>query len=328
MNVVLVAPTDYGISKHLVDALESKGLSVIFVREHFATWSGLLNRVLLRLPPVAFGRINLHWIRWKLKDHLHSCKIDVLIVVRARYLTRSVLQQLIADCQPTKCVMYQWDYLENLPLFPEQVDLFDQVFSFDRNDADQFNVIHKPLFYNKFHREYAGENAVNLYQVSFIGTLHSDRYNVVESIRASNPELFTQSFISFYMSRFTYFVKKLLRSPVVEMTKPSDISFTMVGELVSIQCLASSDFILDISQEKQTGLTIRTFEALGLKKRLLTTNADVVNYDFFNPNNIFIFDRAHPHISEDFLSGKYEEIPNQIYEKYYVENWVDELIAL
>ena len=31
---------------------------------------------------------------------------------------------------------------------------------------------------------------------------------------------------------------------------------------------------------------------IGLKKKLITTNKDIVNYDFYNSNNIMVVDRA------------------------------------
>ena len=45
----------------------------------------------------------------------------------------------------------------------------------------------------------------------------------------------------------------------------------------------SSRCVLDSAQAGQLGLTIRVLEALGAKKKLITTNEDVVNYDFYRP---------------------------------------------
>jgi hypothetical protein len=48
--------------------------------------------------------------------------------------------------------------------------------------------------------------------------------------------------------------------------------------------------ILDIQQKGQTGLSLRPFEAIGLQKKLITTNASIRDYDFYHPNNIMIID--------------------------------------
>jgi hypothetical protein len=68
------------------------------------------------------------------------------------------------------------------------------------------------------------------------------------------------------------------------------------------EILQASRIIIDIQHPKQTGLTMRTIEMLGLKKKLITTNKDVVDYDFYDEKNIFIIDRKNPQISMDFLA--------------------------
>ncbi|HEY0091450.1 MAG TPA: lipopolysaccharide core biosynthesis protein rfaS, partial [Flavobacterium sp.] len=66
----------------------------------------------------------------------------------------------------------------------------------------------------------------------------------------------------------------------------------------------------------------RVFEAMGLGKKLITTNPDIVNYDFYNPNNIFVWEESTNEIPEYFLNTPYEELPENIYRKYSQENWV------
>ena len=39
--------------------------------------------------------------------------------------------------------------------------------------------------------------------------------------------------------------------------------------------------VLDSAQDGQLGLTIRVLEAIGAKKKIITTNEDVINYDFY-----------------------------------------------
>ncbi|MGS0691937.1 hypothetical protein [Shewanella sp. 30m-9] len=55
-----------------------------------------------------------------------------------------------------------------------------------------------------------------------------------------------------------------------------------------IVMLNDSDFIIDINQGEQVGLTVRVIEALYLNKRIITNNADVKKYDFYNEKRVFV----------------------------------------
>ena len=87
-----------------------------------------------------------------------------------------------------------------------------------------------------------------------------------------------------------------------------------------------SETLLDINREFQSGLSFRIFECLGYKKKLITTNQDVINYDFYNPNNIYILDKDNPIIDPNFFNKKYEEIPSEILSKYTIEGWFNQII--
>ena len=46
--------------------------------------------------------------------------------------------------------------------------------------------------------------------------------------------------------------------------------------------------VLDAPQAGQTGLTIRTIECLGAKRKLITTNKDIVKYDLSIAVHLFL----------------------------------------
>ncbi|CAD7286423.1 hypothetical protein [Campylobacter suis] len=76
------------------------------------------------------------------------------------------------------------------------------------------------------------------------------------------------------------------------------------------------DFVIDVHH----GLSLRTFEALGYNKKLITTNKTIKYYDLYNPNNIFILDNNFEEI-DDFLAKPYI-IDEQIRSKYGFGNWI------
>ena len=88
----------------------------------------------------------------------------------------------------------------------------------------------------------------------------------------------------------------------------------------------ASRCVLDSAQDGQLGLTIRVLEALGAKKKLITTNEDIVNYDFYCPENIYLYD-GKIDMNNVFFKEDYKEVSQGIYEKYSLRSWLKEIIG-
>jgi hypothetical protein len=73
---------------------------------------------------------------------------------------------------------------------------------------------------------------------------------------------------------------------------------------------------------------MRTFEALGSRRKLVTTNAALREYDFFNPVNITVIDRRRPQLDREFLHTPYEPVKESIRQKYSLSHWVREVCDL
>ena len=87
-----------------------------------------------------------------------------------------------------------------------------------------------------------------------------------------------------------------------------------------------STCILDAPQGGQTGLTLRCFECMGAKRKLITTNVDIVNYDFYRASNILVY----PGTIEErkaFFENPYEDLPEELYRKYSMNSWMKRLLS-
>ena len=87
----------------------------------------------------------------------------------------------------------------------------------------------------------------------------------------------------------------------------------------------ASRCVLDSAQEGQLGLTIRVLEALGAKKKLITTNEDVVNYDFYREENIYVYNGIFDYTSK-FFKEPYREVEPLIYKQYSLRSWLTEIL--
>jgi hypothetical protein len=83
--------------------------------------------------------------------------------------------------------------------------------------------------------------------------------------------------------------------------------------------------VLDSAQDGQLGLTIRVLEAIGAKKKIITTNEDVINYDFYYPENIYVYN-GKMDLDNVFFKEEYKELDKEIYEKYSLRNWLKKIV--
>ena len=91
------------------------------------------------------------------------------------------------------------------------------------------------------------------------------------------------------------------------------------SEVVDI-CL-SSKAILELVTDNQRGLTWRALEALFFHKKLITNNKSIIDFDFYNRNNIFIYGQDNICTLREFIDQPFVEIDDKITEKYTVQCW-------
>ena len=90
----------------------------------------------------------------------------------------------------------------------------------------------------------------------------------------------------------------------------------------------NGNIILDLVQGKQTGLSFRVFEAMALKKKIITDNKAIKEYSFFNPSNILVIENSKIYFDINFFKTPYKEIDKNIYEEYRIDCWVNTVFEL
>lgn len=90
-----------------------------------------------------------------------------------------------------------------------------------------------------------------------------------------------------------------------------------------IKKIVGSKCILDITNEGQTGLTLRFMESLFLSKKLITNNPEVKKYGFYKPQNIFILGEDNINCIFDFVASPYMPVDPKEIDYYEIDNWID-----
>lgn len=85
--------------------------------------------------------------------------------------------------------------------------------------------------------------------------------------------------------------------------------------------------LLDLSQDGQQGLTLRPFEAMMYRKKLITNNPPIKNEPFYNPDNILVIgDPDDKRTFAQFVTATpYTPIAPELEQPYLIRPWLDNL---
>lgn len=305
-----------GFQDDIKNALENMGAEVDWFDERVG--ESTFTKALVRINRDALAiRINRYYE--KIIQSTKDINYNYVFFVNIEAATQSIIESLRRLHPTAKFILYEWDSIVNNKNARNLLGLFDETWSFDKNDCEHFKMNFLPLFYNN---EYARINKKeeHQYSVMFIGTTHSDRYRFVRTIE---NQINGKYFNWFYFPSWLLYLKMWFQDKYFRKnSKVSDFRFKALPKSDLLNVVEQSKIILDAQHPKQTGLTMRTLETLGAKRKLITTNSYVKEYDFYNPRNVLVVDRDNPIVPSDFVESEFEELPSEIYNKYSLNSWL------
>lgn len=248
---------------------------------------------------------------------------DYIVFIDCEMPTANVLKNYKSTFKEARFCLHMWDSIDNLKGVEGKFKFFDHITSFDRKDAAVYKLGFRPLFFCDEYRA-TGKKRDYKYELSFIGTIHSDRYSIIKELKKSSKSFYLYPYLQ---SRFIYYFYKLTKK-TFRNTKITDFKFDKIDSLSIARVVDESCAILDIQHPRQTGLTMRTLEMLGMKKKIVTTNTDIINYDFYKPNNICVIDRVNPVVPDGFYNREYENLDDDIYEYYSIGRWIVDVLGV
>ena len=250
-------------------------------------------------------------------------RYDYIFFIKGESISNSIIARLRNTHPEAKIIMYYWDSIANNHNAKGMLKSFDKVLSFDKNDSKTFGLEFLPLFYIPQYEEISKGDVPQKYDLMFAGTVHSERYEFVNGIVNQIKDKGGSCFTWFYFPSKVNFYKLKWDNKNFRSANIKDFQFKPMPREKLLGYYSESRIQIDMQHPKQTGLTMRTIETLGAKKKLITTNPDVVNYDFYRPENILVVDRLHPVITREFLETPWVDIPEEIYTKYSISSWLN-----
>lgn len=89
-----------------------------------------------------------------------------------------------------------------------------------------------------------------------------------------------------------------------------------------LELVSKTRAIVDITPKGQSGLTIRPMESIFLQKKLITTDIDIVNQDFYHRQNIFIVGKDNDAHLKEFIESPYKPIADDVKLQYDFDRWL------
>jgi hypothetical protein len=309
MKILFLCPDYFGIykviEKEIQESIDCELRSIIFEDYQYKNTFQKIKNFIAK----TFFKKNLKKI-WASKERVSSIKeddyFDYLFVICPDFLLNNELKYITERAK--KSIVYYWDSFDNIPRYERTLPFFDTHYSFEPKDVKKYNLNFLTNFYYNTSR-----NNIPTNDLFFIGTF-DERFEIIQKVLKSITKLGKSAQI-ILQSKNDKIIEKHQNKAITFIKKP--ITFTESEKIYN-----NSKIILDVQKKIQKGLTFRVFEAIGKRKKLITTNEDILNYDFYNSNNIFIWKEDTIEIPSTFFETSYEEIPIEIFDKYSISSWV------
>ena len=264
-----------------------------------------------------------YWKRELRQLDIFNETYDILFVINGVSFHPIIIEHLQQFNPRLKVSLYVWDNAKGYDFF-HFLPFVHKAFTFDFDDAKRREGVEFLPFY---WTEDCQRKIDIKYDVSIIGSNHHGRLEIVEKIAKQLKERGMRFYFKIYI-----FECKVTRNPIVWMFKRKrletitndyrkqlDSPYTTKERISPLEVeniIASSNCILDTDNPNQTGTTPRVIWALAASKKIISTNTNLKDMPFYNPNQISFINRENPVIDWDFL-----ELPNE--ERHlspYIEN--------
>lgn len=321
-KILFIGTSFFNIEKHIINTFKELEYDVDYYDDR-PSRSALL-KGLIKVKPSIVEPLKQKYFE-KIISETKDTDYNIVFILNGKILTEAMIKKLKSVHQNSEFVYYTYDSLRLYPHVINTLHLYDRAYTFDKKDSENNAELELlPLFYNRNVKSAAKKDTkLERYDILSVCTAHPNRYTIIKKLFPLLIENGVEIYSYLYLNKLQFLYNKF---NVMEFknSKFKEFKFKPLTEEENLAVLKVSKCVFDVEHSLQTGLTLRTIETLGAKKKLITTNKAIRDYNFYNENNIFILDDANTiNINEvlQFLKTSTEEIPNEIYEQYSIENW-------
>lgn len=311
-KILFIGVPFYHYNQEIISHLQKKGAIVEYYNERDASnLYALVKSIKYSIIP---KMQDAHYR--KILKKIEGKKFDYLLVIRG-YMMQDWFVQRVKQTNPhIKTILYQWDAYKNWECdFRYLIPHFDKVKTFDFNDAQELNIEYVPTFSPD---EYANLSNVPIeYDLFYSGSFFHSRYDLLKSIieYADEHKLNLRTHVVITKKGF---YKERLQGNNIEAKY---LQFKKLNKNQYIEIFTKSNVIVDYANPNQSGVTMRTLDALMAGKKILTSNKYITNLPCYNEEQIQIFDPKSFEVDVRFAKERLQ-FPKQ---NYSTDVWIENI---
>lgn len=232
-----------------------------------------------------------------------------MIVVPADKLTLKIPEYLNKKGYRGRLIWWYWNPV-NVEASPSPNLINRQLcelWSFDKRDCEIYQMRYNTQY---FFARYPRKNTPITQDFYFVGK-EKGRYSVLKELEKK-------------LASFGYSTKFIItaNSPR-ENSHKYDFPISYKDNLQRDQ---ESRCIVEINQENQVGLTLRSLEALFFEKKLITDNTSIMEEEFYDENNILLLEEVSKDSVHEFINKPFQA-KNSAVQFYDFNSWIERFCA-
>ncbi len=223
--------------------------------------------------------------------------VDIVVFFDS-FLNNRAIELVKQVNNKAKVVLYFWNKINKNNEHLLNNKLIDEFYTFDEEDSKKYAIKYNAQFYTD---KIKLKSVKEKYDICFLGRDKGRSETINQLIDVFNKCELKQDIRVINDERNFMPYKKYLKM------------------------IENSKCILDIVSNNQKGASLRVMESIFFKKKLITNNTNVVNYDFYDKQNIFVIKNPKKvNLSElqKFINSSYKDIDQKIIDYYKFENWL------
>lgn len=324
MKICVISFDYWDYDHYIVKALEKKGVESHHIKIGAISHSGISEKALNAFSKIFRNR--------NLKDEKRQKYVvdtldklgyqDQILVLNPDVFSHETLE--FVRSKTGRLITFLYDNLSRYPV-QDKLHFFDKIFSFD--DADVQNHHFEKLCNYNYLDKSNQNNAITDLDLFYVTSYDKSRNAIIYPLAMKLNDL---------RARFQIMVvgKKTWKPRLKYLLTPNKDFLSVTFKRNTIHSGIIHEFyrrtktILDLMREGQTGLSFRVFEAMALEKKIITNNPTIKNYNFYHPQNILVLNEDFSNLTSEFFQTPYVKIPDEVYNQYTLDAWVDHVFEL
>lgn len=340
-RVLLFASNFMDIYKDIKESLEDKGMEVIWVQA-----GTIPNNPYKKFEKGAvrydldlyMSRVEEMWTKRINEDDM-KCPFDYFLAINGLDAHPLIFNYLRKNNPSIRMVLFLYDRVEGVVQIDSFFNFYDDVYSFDLGDTNQFGLNFMPIYWKP--SKYRLPTKYDIFGFASFSFSKPERTKLYKEIACLSEKEHLRSFIKLYYGNknsnsicyfFKYLIMKTLCIPAISPKEITNTIYTnkTISPVDYRMMISMSRAILDTQASYQDGLTARFMWALGEGKKIITTNESVMKYPFYTPDQFYILNENNLSGILEFLQREFvmTKLNREYIEQYRIDNWLDTMLML